>query len=521
MNLFIQRHRDSVMGTLNGFDRVRFRGTLRWLCHWAGMGRYLSAIGVRLNRFREYTMSVTARVRASIEGVAQAANRPVQYLPRPSLSKEELAREIARRDGIDQGLIGVFSSVEPCYSFEVRRDPTTRLIDIRSAPRKCLHYYSYWMHVDWGFCHVRVQTWFPMTVHVCVNGREWLARQMDREGLAYRRRENAFVWVEDLAQAQALLDDQLKTDWPAALNALLRQAHPDCAEIIDPRYYWTADESEWASDVLFNSAADLRKLYPRLIDHGMRYFGSREVMRFLGRRVPAQGGVNGKFQGEVTTDLRERPEGIRIKHRVNRNSIKMYDKQGSVLRVETTINHPHDIQVYRHPEGSQRRAMKKPKSWRLLRKGVADMYRRAQVSQAANDRYLESLAAVEDKTPLGELTAQLCRPVKWKGKRVRALNPFSREDARLLEAIHRGEFAIQGFRNRDLRQRLYGETQDAVMQRRQASAITGKLRLLRAHGLIRKIAKTHRYRLTAKGSTVIVALLAAQAADTATLTQAA
>ena len=139
-------------------------------------------------------------------------------------------------------------------------------------------------------------------------------------------------------------------------------------------------------------------------------------MRFLGWKVPAHGGVNGRFAGEVVSDLRQRPEGIRVKHRVNRNSIKMYDKEGSILRVETTINDAADLKVFRAAEGDGR----DKREWRPMRKGVADVHRRAEVSQSANDRYLDSLAAVEETTKLGSLAEKLCQPVRWKGKRVRS-----------------------------------------------------------------------------------------------------
>lgn len=195
----------------------------------------------------------------------------------------------------------------------------------------------------------------------------------------------------------------------------------------------------------------------------------------------------------------------------------MYDKQGSVLRVETTLNDTRDFRVFRAQE-SQAGG---PRSWRILRKGVADMHRRAEVGQAANERYLESLAAVQEKTPLGRLMQDLCRPVRWKGQRVRALNPLSAGDARLLETVNRGEFSINGFRNRDLRVRLCDPTSDPVKVKRQAAAVTRQLRLLRAHGLIRKVPKTHRYVLSAKGRTAITAVLAARAADTNKLTEAA
>lgn len=319
-----------------------------------------------------------------------------------------------------------------------------------------------------------------------------------------------------------MFDAQLRTDWPAALDAIARQVNPVHGQVFAKRpldYYWSADETEWATDVMFKDRASLAAIYPHLIRHGMLALGSRDVMRFLGKLVPAGGGINRRFSGEVVTDLKDRPEGVRLKHRVKANSIKMYDKQESVLRVETTVNDPHDFRVYRPKEGDKEDA---PKRWRHLRKGVADLHRRAQVCQAANQRYLESLATARQTTPLGELAGEVCRPVRYKGRRVRALNPLSTEDARLLEAVNRGEFAITGFRNRDLRPLLYGQSSGCEQQRRrQAAAVTRRLRLLRGHGLIKKIPQSHRYQLTAKGRTTITGLLAVRQADTATLADAA
>jgi hypothetical protein len=242
-------------------------------------------------------------------------------------------------------------------------------------------------------------------------------------------------------------------------------------------------------------------------------FGSRDVLRFLGRNVPLQG--NSRFQGEILTDLKVRPEGLRIKHRVNRNSLKMYDKFARGLRVETTINQCEDFQVYRHAEGRP----DQPKAWRALRRGLADLGRRAEVSKAANDRYLLALAAVEAKTPLRQLTGQLCRPVRRKGIRYRALNPWSPLDGALLQVINRGEFAINGLRNRDIRIHLFPHQGSAEEQRRRAARVSRLLALLRAHGVLRKVSGTHRYHLTAQGRILVTALLTAREADTQQLTK--
>ena len=519
MHPFLERHADDVLGMLSGFDRLRLRGTLRRVANVQGMATFLSRQGVLLKDFGEYVQDATARVKQAAEAVATEQGRPVLYLARPSADKEAIARDIAARDGIAAGLICVLKSVELCWSFDLHRNRATKHLDLVPAPRKCLHYYHYQIHPALGFLHTRLQSWFPFTMHVGLNGREWLARQLDAQGLGYRRRGNCFVWLEDVAATQQLADAQLRTAWEPLLNALAAAANPAHAALFAAFplwYYWSVEQSEWASDVLFRDARRLDRLYPALVAHGLTRLASRDVMRFLGKRVPAVG-VDGHFQGEVVTDLVARPEGVRVKHRVNGNAVKMYNKQGSVLRVETVINQARDLTVYRPKEGDP----DGEKDWRYLRKGVADVWRRAELSQQANERYLAALAAATEPTPLGILSQPLCRRVRYHGQPVRALNPLAADDAALLAVVYRGEFVITGLRNRDVRRLLSPGASDAATRRRRAAQVTRQLRLLRGHGLLRKVAHTHRYLLTAKGRVVVAALLAARQADTATLAAAA
>ena len=272
----------------------------------------------------------------------------------------------------------------------------------------------------------------------------------------------------------------------------------------DIPYYWSLDQSEWATDVLFRSPDALAKLYPSLIRHGIEGFGSPEVMRFLGRSVAR--GITPRFSGELTSDVCRRPEGVRIKHRVNLNSIKMYDKAGSVLRIETTLNNVREIKAPRLVEGK--------KVWMPMRKGVADIPKRAEVSAASNGRYLEALAAVRTPLPLKRLTEKLGQPVKWKEKQTRGLNLLGKEDAALLQAAGRGEFLINGLRNRDLQALLFSKpTDDEKEKRRRSGQVTRKLRMLRAHGLIHKLPHTHRYMVSSNGRTAMTAILAARDAN--------
>ena len=510
MRHFIQRHQGQILGVLSGFDRMRFRGTLRLLTSVGGMMAFLSEVGVQLKDFMAYAEGITQRLRKTTERLAEQAGRGVRYLATMT-RKDELIARIRQQEGLARdGLIAVLSTLENCSSYDIYRDRAAQRIGLRQRPRKCLHYYFYFEHRLFGLTQVRLQTWFPFDVRVVLNGREWLARQLDAAGIGYLRRDNCFAEIDDFVRAQKLADQQPRIAWPGHLARLVARVHPLHQKLFAQcpgPYYWSIEQSEWATDIAFRSAEALGDLFPRLIHHGIETFASPDVMRFLGYKLPAHGGVHGRFAGEVVSDLRERPEGVRLRHRVGRNSVKMYDKYGTVLRVETTINDVRGLRVFRRPADEPQGQ----RQWLPLRKGVADMARRSQLSHAANGRYLEALSAIDADTPLSRVADKLCRPVQdGRGRRHRALNPLASDDAQLLQAVSRGEFGITGLRNRDLRPALFGDAATAEERRRQAGRITRKLALLCAHGLIRKIPGTHRYLVTKEGLTAIPALLAAR-----------
>jgi hypothetical protein len=575
MHSFLTKFAAVVRGVLCGLDRVFLRGTLRGIAHTKGLKSFLWHKRILLKDFGDYSQHVTDQLVEASLRQAQERGREIRYLNSTQFCKEDIAREIAARDHIKEGPICVLRSVDPCMSFQVIKNPQTRKLEIRYRPRKCLHLSHYQIHPVFGFMHARIQTWFPFHVYVCINGREWLARQMDQAQLRYVRRGNTFTWLQDTAQAQALFDQQLQAHWPRLLEQLAAELNPAHAAIFAKapvRYYWSVAESEWASDVMFTSRAALERVYPQLLRYAVTTFGTADVLRFFGQPVPCSGKVPHRCRHEVSTNVKERVEGVRIKHWFNDNSLKMYDK-GSVLRPECMLREPGDFKVYRAAEG----APQGPKRRRPLRKGIADLQLRAEVSQAANERYLEALAAVHLTTPLRELAEPLCRPTVAPAgqptparapatrptpaagagpsavptaladpppgrrtaaaalesapagtavpanpgrravgsRRVRALNPLAAEDARLLQVVSHHDFLINGMRNRDVRCLLFGKDPATPGERRQRSAaVTRKLRLLRAHGLLDKIPKTHRYLVSEQGRKVITALLAARNAST-------
>ena len=205
MDQFVSKHAKDVIGTLSGFDRLVFRGTLRILAHRGGMMAYLWAARVLLKNFARHAEALTRQLRDASEEAARRDGRPIRYLPSSATNKEQIAREIAEADGITEGLIRILTAVEVCQTYELVRGRESQRLNLTPRRRKCLHLYHYYIHPLLGFMHARIQTWFPFSIQICVNGREWLARSMDAAGTGYVRRGNCFTWLEDQARAQQLL----------------------------------------------------------------------------------------------------------------------------------------------------------------------------------------------------------------------------------------------------------------------------------------------------------------------------
>lgn len=506
MDKFIARYRSLVTGVLSGFDRLVFRGSLLPLYRDGGMFLFLQDAGVRLLDYRKFVVRTSERVKQAAHDEATRLGRPIHYLLSSQANKEELAKKLLAQHPITRGLVCLMSAVEPCMSFEYHRsaDPSQR--GLRLRPTKCLHLYKYYLHPRFGFMNIRLQTWFPFNLQICLNGREWLAGQLRSRHSRFKRADNCFTWLSNPALAQRLMDEQLTTEWPETLDALARMVNPLHDSIFEPapmEYYWSAYQTEWASDIVFRNPTALAGIYPALVRHAMEQFKSPDVMRFLARKS------HGNYTGEITSSFKDRAEGVRVKHWLHGNSIKMYDKAGSVLRVETTIGRVNDFKVFRPPHDDPHGQL----AWRPLRKGVADLHRRAQLSQRANETYLDALASVADSTPCHILFDAVSRPVIDRGPRFRALRLSDPADLALLEHISRGEFSAAGLRNRDLRRLLAPTAISPDALRRESARTTRLLRLLRAHGILRKIPKTHRYRLTDKGRLLTAALFATRRAN--------
>lgn len=510
----MELYKNKVMGAIKGLDRIRFRGTIRLLANQSGLRSFMSYTNILLKDFSGWVEDLTGMIRKSCKARAEELGIETGYLRSSRISKEDLARNIAAEKGITEGSICMFSVVEPCIAPMVKGNKSSKKLELVMANRKCVWQYHYFNHPEFGFGHVRIQSWLPFNIFICLNGRHWLERQLQKHNIAYVKDGNCFPWIEDVETAQAIIDKQLCTDWSSLLNRLAFDSCPALLHVLEPlrpEYYWSADETEWATDIMFNSVKALDSLYPSLIHHAMRVSDSSSVMKYFGRCG------QGPLPNEVISDYRRRYEGIRVKHGVNHNSIKMYNKSGSILRVETTINNSREFKVFRHPNDDKSR----PASWQRMRKGVSDLHRRCELSDKCNERYADALASAQVEERLKEVVSPACNKVKKKGKTYRGLNPWQEQDYKLLTFLAKGEHAINGFRNKDLRRWLYSGSEAILKQERKkySGRTTRRIKLLRVHGLVKKVAKENRYTLTAKGQKFASALMTASAVDIKGLTK--
>jgi hypothetical protein len=487
---FASKFSKLIAGTLSCFDRVIFKGHLMRLCHVGGLTAWVDQdLHLRRKDFMPWAKRKSERIIEHAERLAREAGRPSLYLSTP-VRKDEVAEGLLREHPTKEGLVCVLRCLECCPSFRLtigRGRPC-----FTPARPKCLVFYFYYLDPDLGLIHVRLPTLFPFSIQVAVNGHDYLAQQMRRAKLRFVQEGNVFTELKNPVRAQRLADRFERENWPSRLRDLARRVLPLLGDVLkDFDYYWVVDQAEYATDVIFKNRAALASLYPHLLDYAVLHFAAKDILTFLGRRL------HPRFDGEILTECRkDRLPGARIKHRVGANWLKMYDKLGLVLRIETVINDPHLFKV--------RRRRERHGEWRMLwcpmNKGVVNLYRYRQVALAANGRYLDALSVVEPAAPAQAPLHRLAEPCRVRGRRFAGFNPARREDLALFRAVLDGDHLLRGLRNADIRQRLYSaQPTSTAERRRQSAAVSRQLKRLHVRGLIVKVPHSRCWHLSSLG----------------------
>lgn len=486
--MLTDRHASRIRGTLSCFDRVLLTGTLPDICYPEALARELSRQRIRFFDYKtEFAQPLREEIRRHAEHLAEQNGLVIEHIRSiKAFRKEDRVQAILAERGTHPGLVHIFSALETCIAFEPKYDKRSGKTSIRRGSGKCLHYYFYFIDPDLGLCHLRVPTWVPFRLQFCFNGHNWLASRLKRLRIGHQLVDNAFVSIDDFALAQRIADRLKPSTLHRKLDRFVRQFCP-AATAFPAGYHWSIMQLEYATDIVFRRREDLTPLYDHLVRSAVHAVRVEHVATFLGRKLDP------RYQGEIGNDLNTRIQGTRIRHQMGSVALKMYDKFGCVLRIETVAN---DVSFFKHHRTVEHRDGTSESKLAPVKKTIYSLAVLPGILGACNRRYLEFLSSLDDDSAGRRHLDRLARPVRDEKRSYRGINFFDPDERDLLLTIARGEFNIAGFQVRNLR-RFFGHLSSPQLSRR--------IKRLLKHRLIKKVAGTYRYYLTRLGRRVISA----------------
>jgi hypothetical protein len=505
MDTLLHIFSDKIKGTIEGFDRIVFKGMLKSLSYSAGMQMFLMSNGVLNKDYKSWILPKSAAIVEDAEAyVMREIGEPIKYIVSCNTRKETLAHEQQKRMGMESGLVGAWSCVESCNTFKAAFDEKAGFPQIKHESSRCKHLYFYYDHVDYGFMSILLQTWAPFEIQIAMNGREWLKRQLNKEKTGYFLDGNKFFHIDDYKVAQDLLNSQvIDTRWIEMLSSFVPEIFPSMRSFINEKigYTWTLWQSEWAKDYIFNNPQTLNSYMPNLLRHALISGTSDRVLRYMGHPVRDNGQPHHAAKPELQSRVNLWYNGVRIRHWVGKNSIKLYNEQ-NVLRFEMTMNDPKKYRIHRTVEGSGT----EEKKFLPMRKGIADIAARTRISSSRIHSFTEQIATLDENATIEEILSKAIKPIKKDGKRYRGLD-VTGKDMPLLRAVADPKYNADSITNKHLRLALEGlPWANGLTDKRLSARISRQLRLLREHGIIRKLPKQHKYTLTDKGRVLTTAL---------------
>jgi len=485
--MLTDRHSSRIRGVLSCFDRILITGTLPDVCHAQAFTRELNRRHIRIFDFPQFAQPLRDAIRENAERLARENGLVIEFIRRiNAFRKEDRVQEILDQRGTHPGLVHIFSAMETCASFQPWHDKRSGQTYLKPDSGKCLHYYFYFIDPDLGLCHLRVPTWAPFRLQFCMNGHNWLASRLKRHHIGYKLLDNAFVEIDDFARAQQIADHLKPLTLHRKLDRFARTFCPAAAEF-HAGYHWSCAQVEYATDIVFKRREDLAPLYDHLVRTAVHAVRAEHVATFLGRKLDP------RYLGEVGNDFNTRIQGTRIRHQMGRSALKMYDKFGHVLRIETVTN---DVSFFKHHRTVEHRDGSRETKLAPVRKTLYSLSALAHLLGASNRRYLEFLSSLDDDSAGRRHLERLSQPVRDEKRSWRGLNFFDANDRALLLTLARGEFNLRGFQVRDLR---------GMLAQFSGPQLSRQLKRLRMHRLIKSVRGTYKYYLTRLGRRVVAA----------------
>jgi hypothetical protein len=414
---------------------------------------------------------------ASVESFTQQNQIPLLLFAKGQ-RKEDVALEYRARFQGTEGILFVGKAQEktPVFRTEKRKNPKTGQTYpwIVRSTAMVNQFYFYGLDEDFGPFFLKFCTYFPYNAKLCINGHEYVKRQLAKEGIAFEALDNGILSCADPQRLQELCDGLSGVKIDALLRKwLARLPHPftDRDRKAGYRYDLSILQAEFSLTQVLDRPLTGRIFFEEVIRENLDLGRPDQVQLIFGRRVTTQ--TPGRFRTRVLT------EGVTPSLHVDykRSRIKQYHKEGRALRTETTINDPRDFR---------------------LGKRLVNLPALRQVGFQANRRLLD-VQRISQDCALGEdAFRRVNEPVTVAGQRASALRFADRTAQALLSALLVFRLLPRGFSNRDLRDHwapLLGKAPEALTP----GQMTYHLRRLRLHGLIERMPRSHRYRVTDSG----------------------
>lgn len=484
MMLLTERYADKIAGVLSCYDRVVIQGTLPTFCYAEGMAGFLRTNSIRIFDYPRFAEPLRNELRENAERIAKENRLEIEFIRKKNFRKEDRIREILKARGTHPGLVHIFSAMEPCSTYQPWHDKKTHKTFLKPADGKCLHYYFYFLDEELDLCYVRVPTWCPFRLQIYFNGHNWLAVTLKNQSLPATLMDNVFTAISDFSQAQSVSDSFKVNVLHKKLDLFAEQYCPVIKQF-NLRYHWSIMQVEYATDIVFKRQEDLGAIYGHLTRTAIHTVKPENVATFLGRKL------HENYQDEIGNNFNTRIEGTRIKHTMGSVAIKMYDKLGLVLRIETTVN---DVSFFKHYRTVEHRDGTESRKLAQMKKGIYSLPALQNLLAAANRRYLQFISAIDDVSLGITKLDQISRTIIKGERSYKGFNLFNDEDQLLFESIASGEFTISGFQNKHLRRKLKGKN---------TAQISRLMKRLHVHGLIKKIGRRYKYYLTQCGNQVV------------------
>lgn len=480
-NNLIRSQQEHLSFTYSCFDRVIIRGYIRNLFFMGGVVKLLRSLGFK-SLSTGVLRTLTDQLNGHIEKISSREDIPIHWWPGLKGGKNgDKLRFVEKRydsEYTGQGnhvycILTDRETVKTVASRTIEREGLSSYQQLYTAKKQVKQYYIY-VHdaVLGGPCFLKISSYLPFQCEFYFNGHNYISHQLDKQHKSYRMNGNAFTQAEDpelinvLGQeiTGALVSDRIAY-WLKKFFRFDKGTNSTCSKYL--KHEWYNAQVEVCSNLVFKSATYSRSLFNRLLDKYSSIGSPDYLCKIFELRRRKDTKTKSYKNGYASLAV--------VKHWIRGNAIKMYNKLGYYIRIETTINHP------------------KLLGHRKLKKPVHYLQAYLWAGIETNNRYQDICSEVDVSSIYNEEGEKYRQTVlDGKGRKVSAPDLRKRRQLALIEEIVKAHYSSHDFRLRELLEKISSEY-------RNSAEIRYEMRKLVVRGIVEKRQGTNYYRVTETG----------------------